>query len=75
MSDPPNAEKPPRGNLWTGVLIGIVAVLAILALIAAFMFLAMGRCPMCGRMISSVTTGTPQEVLLAKVPQMIRPSS
>lgn len=43
----------PRRNMWVGVLIGIIATLAMLALIAAAMFFSMGRCPMCGGMMTT----------------------
>ena len=44
-------DSPVRDGFWKGVVVGIAAVLLVLALIAAAGFFMMGRCPMCGRMM------------------------
>ena len=53
MTESSATKKSQRRNVWIGVLIGIVAMLVILALIAAIMFFSMGRCPMCGRLMGT----------------------
>lgn len=47
------------GSTGRGVLIGVLVTLGVLALLAAIMFLAMGRCPMCGGMMGGSVIGTP----------------
>ncbi|HKQ47553.1 MAG TPA: hypothetical protein VJZ71_05760 [Phycisphaerae bacterium] len=39
-----------KDRFWRGVLIGAAVVVLVAAIIAAIGFLAMERCPMCGRM-------------------------
>ena len=48
-----NAAARTGGGFWKGIVVGIAAVLLVLALIAAAGFLIMGRCPMCGRMMQN----------------------
>ncbi len=49
-----NASEGPSsgGSTARGILIGVLIMLGILALLAGLMFLAMGRCPMCGGMMT-----------------------
>lgn len=37
-----------ENKFWKGVVIGIVAVVGVLVLLALGMFLVLGRCPVCG---------------------------
>ena len=50
-----NQTAPKTGNgqpgFGKGVVVGLAIVVAGLAIVAAVMFLAMGRCPMCGGMM------------------------
>jgi len=46
-----NADIRNGGGFWKGIVVGIAAVLLVVALIAATGFLVMLRCPMCGQMM------------------------
>lgn len=63
---PPNSRR--NGSVWKGVVIGIVSVLAVLALLAGFMFLAMGRCPMCDCMLGGGASAVRERMPVSTYP-------